>query len=295
MQFLIKLFCFFLALVSSLTSTVGPARKDAFTPGTFPEIGIEEKAADAVRIMSFNIRSADVNGTSASLRRQIALEEICRVAPDSLGVQEATELWMLHLRTLPQYGIVGEGRDGGVRGEHNPILYNKETWRLEDSGTFWLSETPDKPSLGWDAACPRICTWAALKNKKTGETYVHVNTHFDHVGETAVAEGAKMVADFIRTRFAGKHVVFTADMNAGPDSEAYRIMTALLQDTRLTAPDSKSYGTFHDGKPDVYTDWILDYILCGKTVTPLVFRTVTEGVNGRLVSDHFPLYADVRF
>ena len=271
---------------------------DAYEEGTFPIIGIDEKAEDAVRVMSFNIRCADVNGVPASRRRLIALEEILRVAPDSLGVQEATPAWMFWLRMLPQYGIVGECRDGKGKGEACPVLYDRTKYKLIDHDTFWLSETPDEVSYGWDADCRRTCTWALLENKADGTRYVHVNTHFDNEGQQAVRESAKMITAFIAEKFSGVPVVFTADMNARPGSAGYNIMTETLTDARLTAPDCtdecRTLFTFHNGKPEGRTTPILDYVLYGEGVTALSYRTVTEGVNGRLVSDHFPIYADVR-
>ena len=295
MQLWHRLFSAFLSAVTAVAALFGATYTDAFVPGTFPEIGIEAQAEDSVRIMSFNIRCADVNGTEAYKRRLIALEEILRIAPDSLGVQEATPEWMLWLRALPQYGVVGEGREGGFRGEHCPVLYNREKYRLVDSDTFWLSETPDEVSYGWDAECLRVCTWAMLENRKTGARYVHVNSHFDYTEGVAVRESANMITALIAERFADVPVVFTADMNTTAGSEAYRIMTASLTDTRTAAPDSVSFGTFHGAHPETHAGYIIDYVLCSPDITPLVYRTITEGVNGRFVSDHFPIYADLRF
>ena len=266
---------------------------DLYTPDTFPIIGIDEQAEGTVRVMSYNIRCYGVGDEGVARRRLIALEEILRVAPDSLGVQEATGAWMFWLRMLPQYGIVGKCRDGGVSGEHCPVLYNRTKYRLIDHDTFWLSETPDQVSYGWDAACRRVCTWALLENRESGMRYVHVNTHFDHVGKEAVRRSAELISAFLAERFSDVPVVFTADLNAGPGSTAYKILTETLSDTRLTAPDCQSYGTCHDAAPQEHPDWIIDYVLCSKDVEPLVYRTVTEGVNGRFVSDHFPIYADV--
>lgn len=286
---------FFLSLFAAIMSFFGVAYRDSFEPGAFPIYGIDEKAEDAARVMSFNIRCKDVAGTPASRRRLLALEEILRVQPDSLGVQEATPEWMTWLRMLPGYDVVGEGRDGNGKGEHNPVVYNSEKYRLVDSDTFWLSETPDEVSLGWDGACSRICTWALLEDRETGKRYAHVNTHFDYRSRTAQREGAKLVCDLIEARFADVPVVFTADMNAVPGSEPYRIMCGTLCDLRESAPDSTVYFTYHDTQEHVDEDCIIDYILASDDVTPLTFRTVTEGINGRYVSDHFPLYADVRF
>ena len=286
---------FFLSLFTALTAFFGIAYRDTYEPGTFPIYGIDEKAEDAVRVMSYNIRCKDVAGTPASRRRLLALEMILRVQPDTLGVQEATPEWMFWLRRLPGYDVVGEGRDGNGRGEHNPIVYNSDKYRLVDTDTFWLSETPEQVSLGWDGACNRICTWALLEDRETGERFAHVNSHFDYKGRTAMREGAKMVSGFIEANFADVPVVFTADMNAVPGSEPYRIMCGTLSDLRESAPDSTVCFTYRDTQDHVDADCILDYVLASDDVTPLTFRTVTEGINGRYVSDHFPIYADVTF
>lgn len=292
-----KIIGLFLA-ISAAFGTLFPYA-DTYLPDVFPIIGVDEKAQDAVRVMSFNIRCRDVNGVPASQRRLLVLEEILRVAPDSLGVQEATPAWMSWLRTLPQYGVVGECRDGKNKGEACPVLYDRTKYKLIDHDTFWLSETPDKVSIGWDADCKRTCTWVILENRQDGTRYAHVNTHLDNVGQTAVRESAKMITAFIAEKFDGMPVVFTADLNARPGSEGYNIMTETLTDARLTAPDCteecRDLGTFHDGKPQERKRLSqLDHVLCGDGVTALSYRTVTEGVNGRFVSDHFPIYADVR-
>ena len=220
---------------------------------------------------------------------------ICDLYPDSAGLQEVTDDWLRSLEKIPGTALVGEGRDGDGRGEGCYILYNSNKWKCLDSGTFWLSETPDVPSFGWDAACRRVCTWALLQNRVTGEQYAHVNSHFDHKGRIAVVEEAKMVVDFINTHFGDVPVVFTADLNATPESESYRIMTQTLSDARLNAEEKQEYGTFHGTHPETHADYYIDCILTGSGTQVKSYRTVTVGVNGRFVSDHFPIYADLRF
>ena len=99
---------------------------------------------------------------------------------------------------LPEYGWVGVGRDDGQEaGEFNPVFYRKDKYDLVDSGTFWLSETPELPSLGWNGGCNRLCTWVILREKATGFTYAHVNTHLDNASEEARVNGAKLVREKI--------------------------------------------------------------------------------------------------
>jgi endonuclease/exonuclease/phosphatase family metal-dependent hydrolase len=275
-----------------------PDVKDSFAGHEFPLIEPEEKAKGDTRVMSFNIRCVDLNGVEADFRRTVVTEEILRVQPDSVGIQEATPEWVAALEDrLCGYAWVGLERDGGKPadqgGESCPIFYLKAKYRLVDHGDFWISDTPDVPSFGPGAACRRICTWAILKNRLTGETYVHVNTHFDHISEEARVQGGENLNRYIEEHFSGMNVVFTADMNTTPDTETYVTMTANLKDARLAAADSVGYGTFHGCRPEDRADYYIDFVLCSPDIEVTAYRTVTAGINGRFVSDHFPIYADL--
>ena len=266
----------------------------------FPRIAAEVQQADTVRVMSFNIRCADVNGVQVKDRETIAVRQILEVMPDVLGVQEATPEWMRVLdKKLKLYDWVGVNREKGgspfETGESCPVFYLKTRYTLADSGNFWLSDTPDEPSFGPGAACKRICTWAKLTDRRTGETFLHINTHFDHVSKEARAAAAEIVTQFIAQSCAGFPVVFTADMNARSGETAYRQMTAQLSDACVCAADAVSFGTFHACKPETHADDIIDYILCSADTDARVYRTVTKGVDDRFTSDHFPIYADLIF
>ena len=289
-----------MAFVSLLPSSDGKKFADYCGDYDFPRIGAEQQQPDTVRVMSFNIRCADVNGVNVSDRIGIAVRQIKEVMPDTMGVQEATPEWMKALdKKLPLYGWVGLDRDTGESaiksGESCPIFYLKAKYKLVDSGNFWISDTPDVPSRGPGAACVRICTWVKLEDRKTGETFVHVNTHYDHVSEEARVQGALIVTRFIEEHFADVPVVFTADMNTSEKGEAYATMTKNLADARFTAPDCVTYGTFHAGKdPNQRADYYIDFVLFSQGFTPVAYRTLTRGIDGRFVSDHFPIYADLK-
>lgn len=285
----------FTALMLSLVGFFGYDFTDRMPEEpAFPIIDCEEQPEGSIRVMSFNVRCADVNGVPVKYRKQLIADEILHVAPDSVGVQEAIPEVMAYLRAaLPGYASVGVGRDDGrSSGEHSAIFYNSFRWKLLDSGTFWLSETPDEVSIGWDAACKRICTWAVLQNRLTGETYVHLNSHFDHVSETARRNSAKLIISFIEENFSGFNVVFTADLNSSPATAAYITMTSLLEDTRLTALEAKEFPTFPSIGGGVNGSYI-DHILVSPGTEVLSYRTVTSGIDGRYVSDHYPIYADI--
>ncbi len=271
--------------------------QDSCLDHDFPRIGFQEKAADSIRVMSFNVRCADVNGVEFPERTDIVVREIKEGRPDTLGVQEATPGWMQVLdRELTDYAWVGINReDGGSpmeTGETCPVFYLKEKYELVDSGNFWLSETPEVPSKCAGAGCKRICTWVKLKDRRTGYSFIHVNTHFDHRSEEARVIGAKTVTRFISESCQGWPLFFTADMNALDDEEAYGIMTSKLKDARKS-PAAIKFGTFHNCSPETYKDYVIDYILCSPELKLDVYRTVTVGIDNRFVSDHFPIYADV--
>ncbi len=290
-----------LAVFAFFTNFTGKENTDYCGDYDFPRIAAEKQAPCTLRIMSFNIRAGGVNGNRTEDRITIGESQILEIMPDSFGLQEASSLWMIPLNErLTMYDWVGVERDNGNSplsgGESCPIFYLRSKFRLIDSGNFWLSDTPDVPSIGPGAACKRVCTWAKLKNKLTGEVYVHINTHFDHVSEAARVQGALIVNRYIEEHFADVPVVFTADINTTDKGEAYSAMTQNLTDTRLAAEDSAAYGTFHGGQdPSKKADYFIDFVLCSDDFDAAVYRTVTKGFNNRFTSDHFPIYADLKF
>ena len=286
------------ALISLFTSRSAANYADNYAGHEFPIIAAEYQRPGTVRVMSYNIRCRDVNGEPVEERTDPGMRQILEIMPDSVGIQEATDYWMKYLdENLVLYDWVGVDRDYGISplegGESCPIFYLKSRFKVLDSGNFWLSETPDQPSYGPGAACRRICTWAKLQNRLTGETYVHVNSHFDHISEDARVVGAEIVNRYIAEHFSGVPVVFTADMNTTEAGEAYATMTTNLKNARTSAADAVSYGTFHDCSPETNAAHTIDFILCSDCVQVKTFRVVTKGVDGRFTSDHFPLYADL--
>ena len=296
-----RIIVFALAIFALFTNASGKGNTDYCGDYDFPRIAAEKQAPCTLRIMSFNIRYAGVNGNSVYDRITIGESQILEIMPDSFGLQEATNVWMVALdERLTMYDWVGvntvAGGDLLKGGSGNPIFYLKSKFKLLDSGYFWLSDTPDVPSIGPDASMERMCTWIKLMNRLTGDVYVHVNTHFDHVSEEARVQGALIVNRFIEENFSDVPVVFTADMNTSDKGEAYATMTKDLTDTRLAAKDCVSYGTFHGGQdPSLKADYYIDFVLCSDDFDVAAYRTVTKGFNNRFTSDHFPIYADLKF
>lgn len=267
-------------------------------PDTTVVQGFEQKSEDALRVMSFNIRCTNVGSASWEDRIGIVSQTMLDSEADSIGVQEATPEWMATLKNtvFEKYAYVGVARDDGANeGEYSAIFYLKDKYDVIDSGTFWLSETPEKPSLGWDAACNRICTWAHLKNKETGEEYVHMNSHFDHEGIQARKNSVDLILERAKS-YTDIPVVFTADMNVKEGSDNYLQFTQsrYFYDTKVIAPDTMHYCTYHDTKPQKHKDDVIDYVMVNNKFEALSYKVVTEGIDGEYVSDHFPIYADIR-
>lgn len=265
-----------------------------FTTGFHFE-GIKDPvAADTVRIMSFNIRHGEFWG-----RIGMVPEQIAEYLPDSVGLQECTYDWYIAFKTLlPQYTFIGVGRDTGDIsrgcGEMSAILFRSDKYKLVDNGTFWLSETPEEVSFGWDAACRRVCTWVVLENLETGEQYAHINAHFDHVGSLAKENSIKLVTE--KALSYDIPAVLTGDFNFRKDSELYgNVASTGLRDTQNLAADTMTGRTYHDyeggedGLPIDYI-WVND-----KVESVSKYRIIRDKKLGQYVSDHFPIYADMKF
>ncbi len=250
--------------------------------------------ADTVRIMSFNIRSGEYDP-----RATIVPEVISDYMPDSVGIQECTYEWALTLGTLLDgYTFVGVGRDTGDRtvkcGEISAVLFRTDKYNLVDSGTFWISETPDKVSFGWDAACRRVCTWVILENKETGEQYAHVNTHLDHEGDEARRNGAKMVSEFALT--FDMPTVVTGDFNFKKNTEYYDgIIETGLKDTQDIADETmygKTYHAYNGGEEGLP----IDFIFVNDSITEVYsYKILREKYYNKYTSDHYPIYVDMKF
>ncbi len=248
-----------------------------------------------MKIMSFNIRCRNVGEDSWQKRIGIVCKTILDSNADSIGVQEAHTQWMMALnwKLGKKYAHIGIGRENGKhRGEHSAIFYLKDKYRLVEQGHFWLSETPDIASKGWDADCKRICTWGIFENKQTKERYMHMNTHFDHIGVVARRKSVEMIIEKAKS-FPRMPVVFTADMNVLEGDENYLqfVNSSYFYDTKYKASETMDYCTFHNAKPDEYIGHVIDYVMVNDRWDVKKYRVMTEGIDGRFVSDHYPIYA----
>lgn len=255
--------------------------------------------------MSYNIRYDSPNDGENSwpLRKNFAINMILYYEIDIIGKQEVTHRQLNDfLDALPQYAYVGVSRDDGkTNGEFSPVFYRKDKFELIDGNTFWLSEDPAAVGLkGWDAAFPRVVTWAILKDIKTGKKFAFFNTHFDHVGQTARVESAKLLVSKMDEIAGNLPVIISGDFNASPDSEPVAIITNkkrsnYLVDTRSIAP--VNYGpdwTFHNfGRTIPEERRIIDFIFVNQNVTVESHAIISEKLNDLYLSDHNPILVKV--
>src|SRR5687768_2394111 len=170
--------------------------------------------AQGLTIGSYNVRYANANDTgNLWADRAPVVANLIRFHDfDIFGTQEALKNQLDDIsNALPQYTRYGLGRDDGKeKGEHAAIYYKKDRFTLLNKGDFWLSQTPDKPSLGWDATCcNRICSWVYLRDKKTGKRFYFFNAHYDHQGMQARRESSKLVLETIKKIAGTAPVIFT--------------------------------------------------------------------------------------
>ena len=259
-----------------------------------------QKAPASIKVISYNIRNSNADDGSNSwiFRYPASAMMIDDQQPDVFGLQEAREDQMAYMKEYCEgYKAVGVGREDGRReGECMAIFYKTKNIALLKWGTFWLSETPDEVSKGWDAACKRTATWAFLKDKRSGRRFMMVNTHIDHRGKLAQQNGVALVMEKIKElNKDGLPVVVTGDFNMEPDNPSLLQMEADFLNTRKIAAQTDDLGTFHDwGK--VKTPERIDYIWISGFSSCSEYKTVTKPYQNRtFVSDHYPIYAEIFF
>jgi endonuclease/exonuclease/phosphatase family metal-dependent hydrolase len=263
--------------------------------------------APPLRVMSFNIRYDNPDdGADAWPNRRDRVAGLVRFhGADAVGVQEAEAHMLRELDArLPGFARVGVGRtDGREEGEFSAILYRTARLELLGSGTFWLSPTPEVVgSKGWDAAIERVATWARFRDRATGCAFVHLNTHFDHIGERAREESARLVRMRLASLAAGLPVVLTGDLNVPPTSTAYRTFT---RDTiaGAAAPLADAFHatrTPHYGPTATWTAFKaiepgqrIDYVLVSPGVAVEAHGILSDRWDDRFPSDHLPVLAAV--
>lgn len=254
--------------------------------------------AQTLNVMTYNIRlNVEVDGENAwPFRKEYLTSQIQFYDPDLFGVQEATPNQVDDIsRLLPQYNKLGVGRDGEGKGESSNIYYKKDRFIVKESNTFWLSETPDEISKGWDAAYNRICTYALLKDNKTKKMLWVFNTHLDHIGEDARTKGIQLILYRIAALNVENYpVLFMGDFNSEPDSERMVDLRKEMNDCRDIAEEKPfgPSGTFNDFRHDLPVKKLIDYIFISKNAHFKVkkYAVLSDSKDLKYPSDHFPIY-----
>jgi endonuclease/exonuclease/phosphatase family metal-dependent hydrolase len=226
---------------------------------------------------------------------------------DLVGVQEALKGQMDDLGSLlTEYAWVGVGRaDGKTGGEYSAIFYRRKRFQSLESATFWLSETPNVPGAGWDAALPRIVTWSRFKDLTTGKVFFHFNTHFDHRGVNARRESARLLLNRISEISRALPVVVTGDFNFTESSDGYQLLTgkntgnsptpkSVLRDARYVSQHGHHgpTSTFNDFKAPV-PERKIDYVFVRGNIRVVQHGVLSDTWDGRFPSDHFPVLAEI--
>ena len=255
-----------------------------------------------LKVMSYNVRLEHMgDGDNAwPNRKEATIEMLETIKPDVFGVQEALPQQVKYIsEQAPLYKNIGVGRDDGVaKGEFMSIFWNTEVIEMIEWGTYWLSETPDEPSYGWDAACRRTATWALMKDKRNGKQFYFVNTHLDHKGVEARKNGLKMVLDRIAAMNPdGYPMVLTGDFNVTPDDECLVDLDKRMDSARKIAKVTDTKSSFNGwGKFTPEDSYLIDYIYVSGFKAVPQFRTITETFAGKpYISDHYPIMSVLEY
>ena len=270
-----------------------------------------------IRVMSFNIRGsfAIQDGVNAWTNRAgLNAQTIKRHAPDVIGFQELQSGNLaVYREQLPEYAYLL----GPETGNREPYTYDAIFWKASRfeclaSGGFWLSRTPDTHSADWDTDCIRAAAWVKLRCTDTGQEFLHLNTHLDHVSEQARVEGSKLILQKIEELQAdGLPVTVTGDFNCRPGSDAYRLwLQSGFSDAHLAAGnvDSETSHTFHgfqgqdfvpsDSSLPLRIDWILTRdgaIRDGAQCIQIALCVIVRDAEPPLYpSDHYPILAELK-
>jgi endonuclease/exonuclease/phosphatase family metal-dependent hydrolase len=253
-----------------------------------------------IQVITYNIRfnnSDDgVNAWPNRSKEVAALLEFHQ--PDVFGLQEALIGQIEDLQAkLPKMKWVGIGRDDGKKaGEFSPIFYNAEKYKAIKQGSFWLSQTPEKPGLGWDAACNRVCTWILLETEKKDRQFMVFNTHFDHKGNKAREESAKLILRKIKElNMDNLPVILTGDFNLTPEQAPIAAITKELKDSReisKKAPYGPS-GTFNNFEFNSPLKDRIDYVFVNDQVEVKQYAVLSDSKDQRYPSDHLPVFVNL--
>ena len=246
-----------------------------------------------IKVITYNIRYSN---PSDSLNywefRKTEMLDFLRIEnPQIIGLQEVLLNQLQYLKAnLSGYQQVGVGREDGINGgEFSPIFIDTAQFKILESSTFWLSETPEKPSKGWDAALNRICTWVKIKDKKTGNQILVCNSHFDHMGKIARDSSSVLITRFAEENLTQKKMslILMGDFNSEPNEAAIQNFRKNHKDASINETDSLGLGTFNGFKAHQSDFKQIDYIFYNR-LDKISYRTKRPLRSNQLqLSDHY--------
>jgi endonuclease/exonuclease/phosphatase family metal-dependent hydrolase len=266
---------------------------------------VQNSNSNSLRMMTYNIRFDNpADGVHAWPNRKELVASVIRFhKADIIGVQEALEYQIQDLmELLPGYDWVGVGRNEDGGGEFSAILYRSSVVAVKAAQTFWLSESPDEPgSKSWDSSFPRIATWAHFVTSSDGRELFVLNTHFDHRGEQARLESARLLKEQVSKLANGLPVIVMGDLNATSEQPPL----VLLSDTPLSDGRSLRDGFVHSivphhgpastwtGFTKIEADRRIDYIFASEDLPIHYHAILTDKLEDRYPSDHLPVLVEV--
>ncbi|WP_343613626.1 endonuclease/exonuclease/phosphatase family protein [Flavobacterium sp.] len=254
-----------------------------------------------LKIMTYNIR-LDVASDGENAwpnRKDYFTSQIQFYSPDIFGVQEATPNQVIDIASaLTNYDKFGVGREEGGLGEACTIYYKKDRFKVLDSNTFWLSETPNVVSRGWDAACNRVCTYGLFKDLKTKKTFYVFNLHLDHMGEVARVKGVELVLSKIAALNTKNYPAFLmGDFNSEPETAQIVAIKKVMDDTKDVSKEKPfgPSGTFNDFKHNEPVTLLLDYIFISKNSGLKIQKhaVLSDSKDLKYPSDHLPVLIEI--
>ena len=250
---------------------------------------------DVITVVNANVRGFDQDDKGNIhwfVRAPLLVKTLEKAAPDILGMQEVAKVQYTYLKkSLKGYDSEILYSDDGAFSGSNPIFYNTGKFDLVDKGSFWVSETPQEMSRGWDATCYRVCTFVVLSQKSDGKHFALFNTHLDHVGQQARINGIKMIVERMK-QYGDIPCILMGDMNFAVESgTAYRTALTYFDNAKYCTTDSDDGPTWHGiGWNTSYSSEIDDFFFISKTgIDVKQYRILRDSYDGVYPSDHYPI------
>ena len=262
------------------------------------KVELSSEETDTITVMSTNVRfynPLDFLKQSWFYRASLIIDDVNAVKPDIIGFQEATFIHYNYLtKSMPGYASEMAYRDDFILSEGCPIFYRTDKFELVDSGSFWLSETPEVMSKDWGSEHYRICVYVILEELDTGKKFAVFNTHLDHVSDEARINGIKVVLDKI-SEFGDLPAILMGDLNAKDDSVTMKSAYESFDDAMKVAEVSEDTPTYHNWG-NFENAKRIDYILTSKgDATVSDYHVLDNCHDGVYSSDHASIYAKIRF